>query len=369
MIMRSKNTLAQVGKNISRLYRVLKTRNKLWWLGLMMTIALAACTLTPEKVSQPTTVSSSPASMTSSSKSPTAQIASSPEIKATRPWKFVVAIKDQLQSDGKIADPNWGKVWESAQKAATDFGVEVTLLPNPCQTCVTEQITAIDALTKSSQIDGLIIGVVDSVALAPVVEKLIAAGTPVIAIDTPLNSNRLLTFVGFDNFAGGKAVGEWVANQLKKGQVAILNGPLDQQNASDRRNGFLAGLKQGNIEIVATEVGDWKAEPAQKITREWLSLYPQLKAIVAANDSMALGASAAAKATDFPLLITGFDANDIAIEAIKNGQMAATIGQGFDRQTRLSLQLLIRYLEKKETFPPFVPVSDIALITKDNVKN
>jgi len=372
--MLSKNTMTQLSKNISknirRLDKLLKSKGNLWWLGLVLTIALAACTLTPEKVGQPVISPSSLSPTMSKTKSPAAQIATSPEIKATRPWKIVIAIRERLISEGKFANPYWDTVWESAKKAAADFGVEVTLLPNPCQTCVTEQITAIDALTKPPKVDGLIIAVADSEALVPVVEKVIAAGTPVIAIDTLLNTDRLLTFMGFDNFAGAKALGEWVATQLKgQGQVAILNGFLDQQNAIGRRNGFLAGLQQGNIEIVATGVANWKTDLAQKITAEWLTRYPKLKAIVAANDDMALGAIAAAKAAKSSVLITGFDANSEALDAIKNGQMGATISQLMDRQTRLSVQLLIRHLEKKETFPPFVTLSEVSVISKDNVSN
>ncbi len=298
----------------------------------------------------------------------TPKVTTSPEMKATRPWKIAVAVKDQLKPDGKIADPNWETVWLAAQQAAKDFGVEVSLIPAPCQTCTDAQIKAVSTLVEPGKVDGLIIGAVDSVALGPVVEKVAASGVPVVAIDTPLSSDRLLTFVSFDNTAGGKAVGAWVAKQLQnKGQVAILNGPLEQQNARDRRNGFLEGLKQGSIEVVATADAKWDTETAQKITKEWLQRYPQLNAIVAANDRMALGASLAAG--NKKVLITGFDALDVALEAIRKGQLGATVSQGFDRQSRLAVQLLIRHLEKKETFPAIVFLSEVTLITKDNVNS
>jgi ABC-type sugar transport system substrate-binding protein len=85
---------------------------------------------------------------------------------------------------------------------------------------------------------------------------------------------------------------------------------------------------------------------------------------------MALGAYAAAKIAKRSLLITAFDTSSEVKEAIKNGAVGATISQGFDRQARLSIQLLIRHLENKETFAPFVvPLSEITLITKDNISN
>lgn len=330
-------------------------------LSLTLITSLTACFLTPENSErhQIEAILSSPGIVTESRIS---QIVASPEIKATRSWKFAIAVKDSLESEG------WSQVWQAAREAADDFGVEVVLLTNPCQTCVTEQIKTIDSLIRSQKIDGLIIGAVDSVALTPVVEKAIQQGIPSIAIDTPLNSERLLTSVGFDNFAGGKAIGEWMVKQLgDRGQVAILTGPIDHQNARDRHKGFLSGLQQGNIEIMATEAGNWEMSLAREITAQWLETYPQLDAIVAANDNMALGASQAAIAAKVPLLITGFDATDFALNAIAEGKMGATISQEFHRQSRLSIQLLIRHLEKQETFPPFVGVSDISLITRDNI--
>jgi ABC-type sugar transport system substrate-binding protein len=368
--MLGKNILSKLNKNTRNRYQLIKSRGSLWFFGLVLTIALVACSITPEKTSQPKASPAFPADVFKP-QLPTPQATSSPEIKATRPWKFVLAIKDKVKEDGKVVSPVWQEVWKAAKKAAYDFGVDVVLLPNPCQTCVTEQIKAIDSLTKQPKIDGLVIGAVDSLDLAPVVEKVISTGIPVIALDTPLNSDRLLTFVGFDNFGGGKAIGELVVAHLQgKGQVAILEGPPNQQNVIDRRNGFLAGLQQGNMEVVATKSGNWEADLARKITREWISSYPNLKAIIAANERMALAASAEAQAAKFPLLITAFGINDETVDAIKNGSIEATVNQHFDLQARLSIQLLIRHLENKETFPPFLPpLSKISIITKNNVKD
>ncbi len=292
------------------------------------------------------------------------------EIKATRPWRLVFAVKDRRDaSTGTIVDPNWERAWQGAQQAAEDFGIQVTLLPNPCQTCVEDQIRAINDLVERGDVDGLAIGAVDSLALVPVVEKAIAAGIPVIAVDTPLNSDRLVTTVGFDNFAAGRVLGEWIAAQLpSRSQVAILNGPLDHQNAIERRDGFLAGMQQNNLDIVATASADWGTEPAVKIAAAWFAQHPDLQAIVAANDRMALGAAqAAAAAGRSDVLIAGFDALDIALEAIAAGQLAATIDQRSDLQARLALQLLIRHLENQERFPSFSALPEIPLVTRENV--
>ncbi|MGB0563666.1 MAG: sugar ABC transporter substrate-binding protein, partial [Spirulinaceae cyanobacterium] len=224
-------------------------------------------------------------------------------------------------------------------------------------------------LARSPRVDGLLIGVNDSLTLAPIVDKVIGAGIPTIAIDTPLNSDLLLTTVGFDNFSSGQLMGEWVAEQLQgTGQVALLNGPLDQQNAIDRQHGFLTGLQRGqNIKILGAEEGNWKQDLAQDITQKWLKQYSQIDAIIAANDYMALGASDAAAAAQVPLLITGFDGTEFALAAIQNGKFAATISQEFAQQGRLALKLLVRHLENQETFPPLIPLTNSLIITQENL--
>jgi ribose transport system substrate-binding protein len=188
-------------------------------------------------------------------------------------------------------------------------------------------------------------------------------------MDTAVNSDQLLTFVVFDNFTAGRVIGEWVVEQLGgAGKVLILEGPPDQQNALDRRNGFLAGLRSGDIDVLDTQSADWEIEPAQEITTAWLQQYSDIDAILAANDDMALGAAeAVGEAHRQGIVITGFDATDVGLAAIKAGHIAATVDQSPDQQARLAIQLLIRHLETGETFPPIIFMPDIPLVTQENV--
>ncbi|NEO27273.1 MAG: sugar ABC transporter substrate-binding protein [Kamptonema sp. SIO4C4] len=261
------------------------------------------------------------------------------------------------------------QVWEGAQEAAEDFGLQVELLPNTCHTCVEDQIRAINNRLQEGGIDGMVIMVTDSIRLAPVIEKAINQGIPVVAMDTPLNSEDILTFVVFDNVAGGKVMGEWVVEQLKgQGNVLLLDGSLEQQNAVDRKNGFLAGLKSGDIDILDTRSADWSQEKAKTITQNWLDQYSDIDAIMAANYAMALGAREAVEAVQRDdILITGFDAMPPALKAIQEGKIAATIDQTPALQARLSLQLLLRHLENGETFPDRVIMPDIPLINQANI--
>jgi len=304
----------------------------------------------------------------------TAQSLNFIEIKASHPWRIAFIPKFKfLGETGKLSS-YWQPAWEGAQQAGADFGVQVDLvtantLGSTDADYVEPQIRLVADLIEKHEIDGLVIAPFDSNRLAPVVEKAIAAGIPVIAVDTAINSERTLTFVVFDNFSAGKAMAEWVVKQLGgQGKVLLLDGPQDQQNAVDRRNGFLAGLKSGKIEVLNAQSADWEIEPARQITAGWLKQYPQVNAILAANDNMALGAAQAiTEAKRQHLLVTGFDATDLALQAISDGKISATVDQAPGEQVRLAIQLLIKHLETGEEFPPIIFLPRIPLVTAENV--
>ena len=296
------------------------------------------------------------------------------EMRATRPWRIAFVPKFKfLGETGKLSS-YWQPAWEGAEKAGRDFNVTVELVTsnvrgNSDADYVEPQIRLIAGLIQRGDVDGLVIAPFDSNRLAPVVDKAISAGIPTIAMDTPVNSDRLLTCVMFDNFTAGRVVGEWVVKQLgKRGKALILEGPPDQQNALDRRNGFLAGLQTGDIDVLDARSADWEIEPARQITAAWLPNYADIDAILAANDNMALGAAqAVAEARRPGIIITGFDATDAGLAAIQAGQVSATIDQAPGKQARLAVQLLVRHLEKGEKFPPTIFLSEIPLVTKENV--
>lgn len=296
------------------------------------------------------------------------------EIKASQPWRIAFIPKFKLYGETGHLSSYWQPAWMGAQKAGEDFNVQVDLvvsdtLGSTDAEYVEPQIRLVAELVKKGDIDGLVIAPFDSNRLAPVIEQTVAAGIPVVAMDTPVNSDQLLSFVVFDNFSAGRKVGEWVVQKLGgKGKVLILDGPQDQQNAIDRRNGFLAGLKSGDVEILDTESADWEIEPARQITAEWLDRFATVDVILAANDNMALGAAQAiADAGRQNILVTGFDATDVALKAIAEGKISATVDQAPDEQARLAIQVLIKHLETGETFPPIIFLPQIPLVTQENV--
>ena len=296
------------------------------------------------------------------------------ERRARHPWHFAFIPKFKRLGETGSLSSYWQPAWEGAQQAAADFGVRIDLVTSPVrgvtdQDYVEPQIRLVAELVARGHLDGLIIAPFDSNRLAPVVDRAIAAGIPAVALDTPVNSERVLAFVSFDNFTAGRVLGAWLVRQLGgRGKVLVLDGPPDQQNAVERRRGFLAGLRTGNVDILSLKRADWEIEPARLITLGWLRKYPEVNAIVAANDNMALGAAQAVAAMGRQhILITGFDATEAGLAAIATGRLAATIDQSPEAQSRLAIQLLIHRLEQGERYPACVFLNRTPLVTRDNL--
>lgn len=289
-------------------------------------------------------------------------------ISAHQAWPLVYVLKTR-------SVPYWQRMEQAAMDWSKQLGVNLTVVgsEHPQTTeFVQDQILLVNEQLEAGTLKGLLLGPADSVQLVPVVEKAVAQGIPVITLDTPVNTNVPLCFVGFDNSAAGEAIGAWVVEQLKgKGRVLILEGSQHHDNALDRSQGFLAGLRTGKqITILDRQPADWDYQQAKTLTEEWLGQYSQVDAIVAANDDMALGAIEALKeANRQNVLVTGFDGSEAGLKAIEAGDMAATIDQAPEAQVHLALQLMITYLERPQPLPPSVLIKNTQVINRSTLSS
>lgn len=301
-------------------------------------------------------------------------------VNVTKPWRIGIILKQKTSKS-----EYWHRFKTEAMTISEKLGVEIMVVAPPsCQSndqndleiinndhnwinhdCVESQILAVDAMIQQD-LDGIILATVDSNRLVPVVEKAIADNIPVVAVDTPINSPEILTTVAFENFRAGQTVGAWVVEQLQgKGKALIINGPVNQVNAIERRNGMLAGLETGDIQILDIRSANWTSDAAREITAQWLDKFDQIDVILAANDEMALGALEEVQTRDRDILITGFDSIKTAVEAVKTQKLGATVVQPSALQADISIKLLLRHLETGEQFPPTVLINCKEIISRN----
>ncbi len=203
------------------------------------------------------------------------------------------------------------------------------------ETDLAQQVTLVEQMI-ARDVDAIVIAPADSKALISVLKRAQAAGITVINIDNKLDEKVLadagvtIPFVGPDNREGAKMVGDELAKSLEDGaKVAILEGVPTAFNAQQRRAGFEDAMAAAGAEVVTVQSAQWEMEKANTVAAAILTSNPELSAILASNDSMALGAAAAVKAAgkEDQVKIVGFD-NISAVQAmIKEGRILATADQ------------------------------------------
>jgi ribose transport system substrate-binding protein len=227
----------------------------------------------------------------------------------------------------------------------------------------------------ASGVDAIVIAPADSKALVPALRRAQKAGVVVVNIDNRLDTDVLkaegiaIPFVGPDNRAGARAVADHLATKLTKGDaVAILEGIRTSFNGVQRRLGFEDAMNAAGMKIVASQSAEWEMSKANTIAASMLSEHPQIKAILAANDSMALGAVAAVKSAGRAgdVLIVGFDNISAIQEAIRDGKVLATADQHGDKLAVYGIETALKLLENPSAAPADVQ-TPVDLITAEKL--
>lgn len=228
-----------------------------------------------------------------------------------------------------VTSDYWKLVGDGVTAAmTTDPTIEATFLGPNEETDIEGQIRIIEAQI-SAKVDALAVAPSQADQLAPTLQKAVDAGIPVVLIDTNIDTFTVKSaFVGTDNELGGKMAGEFIAGKLKAGdEVAIIRGAAGDPVHNLRENGAKAALEAAGLKVVAVQPADSDRAKGQTIAENLLTANPNIKAIYATNDEMALGALNAAKAAGVSLIIVGFDASPDALASIKAGELSGSIAQ------------------------------------------
>lgn len=128
--------------------------------------------------------------------------------------------------------------------------------------------------------------------ISPALERAQQKGIPVILVDRKTQSKKYTAFIGCDNYLLGKLVGDYIAQRLKgKGRIVEIRGLDDSSPAIDRHRGFVDALNAyPDLQIVASESGDWKEQSGSEVMKRVLSKTQDFDYVFAQNDRMAYGA-------------------------------------------------------------------------------
>jgi len=227
---------------------------------------------------------------------------------------------------------------------------------------LSRQVALVEEMVAAG-VDAIVIAPADSQALVPALRRAKEAGVVVVNIDNRLDAEVLqqedvtIPFVGPDNRVGAKQVGAHLAAQLQQGdKVVVLEGIRTSFNGTQRRLGFEEAMAEAGITIVDSQSAEWEMSIANTIAAAMLSEHPEIKAILAANDSMALGAVAAVKSADRTgeVQIVGFDNISAVQQAIRDGAILATADQHGDQLAVFGIEAALKLLAD-----PNAPAEDV----------
>ncbi|MFF5922562.1 ABC transporter substrate-binding protein [Streptomyces flavochromogenes] len=222
---------------------------------------------------------------------------------------------------------------QSIKDEAAKIGVKKLLTTN-AQSQLSKQISDIqDMLAQGAQF--LIVAPLNSDGLEPALQAAAAKKVPVLTIDRKVNATACkdyLAFLGSDFVEQGKRAADAMIKATGgKGKVAILLGSSGNSVTTDRTKGFVdqVAAQAPGIEIVAQQTGEFARDKGQQVMEQLIQSKPDITAVYAENDEMALGAvtalKAAGKAPGKDVKVVSIDGTRNAVQALANGELNAVI--------------------------------------------
>jgi len=253
---------------------------------------------------------------------------------------------------------------QAIEAKAVELGVKTIVLNGANDSA--RDVTNMENLL-SAGVDIVLYNPVDSDAAAAVAQAAIDKGVQIISLDRGVNGAEVVSHIASDNVYGGRIATEKLIELLGgTGVLAEIQGMAGASAANDRHQGFVEAVEAAGegIEVADSQIGDWDTTKAMGIMENMLTARPDIQAVFAANDNMAIGAvQAAQQAGRADIIIIGFDAEQVALDAIEEGTMYGTIQQQPALMGELGVETAVKYLNG-EMVEPFIG-APVALIVKE----
>ncbi len=264
--------------------------------------------------------------------------------------------------------PYYAALQSAIEKEAKTLGA--TTVAADAKNDLLKQISDVEDML-SQNIDILIMDPKDAKGLVGVTKEAAAAHIPVIIVDSSIDDSApVLTTIQSNNAENGRLVGDWLVSQVKGKDlhIALLSGAQGNVVGEARRNGVMGGildaqlrqLGHAGLTVVGQGWGGWTQEGGVKAMEDLLTAHPDINAVLAENDSMALGAlramQDAGKADKDILVFAAADGQKEAIKLIQEGKYGATGLNDPEVIGKMAADLAVKVVNKQAP-------ADIAKIT------
>ena len=262
----------------------------------------------------------------------------------------------------------WQRLKSGAEQAARQNPeVRLAVLAPEREINIDQQVAILeDQILK--RVAALAVAPAGVAEILPVLEKARAAGIPVLIVDTDIPWPHRAGFVGIDNRLGGRMAAEFIVRAIGgRGKVAVIRGVLGVATQEDRLAGFLDVIqKVPGIHFVGAQPANSERALGMTVMENLLTRHPDLRAVFATNDQMALGAMEAIAARNLTgkIVLVGFDAGREAVRAVLDGRMDAVVAQFPERIGERAIQEAIK-AARGQPVEKFVDIGT-GLVTREN---
>jgi ribose transport system substrate-binding protein len=265
-------------------------------------------------------------------------------------------------------NPFFNNVRVGAENAAKQLGAKIIQYVPTKPDSIPEQMSQVeDVIVKKP--DAIVFTPVDYKALIPGVEKMNAAGIPVVNVTDHMAGGKIEAFVGIDDYKVGRATAEALMKALGgKGNVVIIEGVKGSLSNQDRTRGLTDVTKSyPSVKLLATQAGNFQRLNALQVMENLMQSFPQIDGVMAANDAMAIGAIEALDAANRKAIVVGINGTKEAVDAVKAGKLLASGQADPFMQGCLATTMAIRHLRHQPIVAEmFLPPS---VIDASNYKN
>jgi erythritol transport system substrate-binding protein len=198
------------------------------------------------------------------------------------------------------------------------------------------------------------------------------AKIPTFLIDREINKTGVAVAQIVSNNSQGAGLGgqEFAKLMGSKGEYAELTGKPTDTNAGVRSQGYHGILDQySDMKMVAKQSANWDQAEALSKTQTILQAHPNIKGIIAGNDTMALGAYAAVQASKHKnIIVVGFDGSPDVVNSILKDGIKATVLQPASKISEMAVDQADAYIKNGKADQPEKQSVDCVLVNADNAK-
>ncbi|MCG9555814.1 ribose ABC transporter substrate-binding protein RbsB [Vibrio sp. Isolate31] len=252
-----------------------------------------------------------------------------------------------------LNNPFFVTMKDGAETKAEELGYKLIILDS--QNDPSKELSNIEDLTIRG-VQAILINPTDSDAVSNAIRIANRSNIPVLTLDRGASNGDVVSHIASDNVIGGEMAGHYIIEKVgEKAKVIQLEGIAGTSAARERGEGFTNAVNGSNLELLASQPADFDRTKGLNVMENLLAANPDVEAVFAQNDEMALGALRAVQASGKEVMIVGFDGTEDGIAAVNRGLLGATVAQQPDLIGSLGVEMADKVL-KGETVDEYIPV-------------